>query len=173
MIERLGYLIEPATSPSPAPFPPMMLQGLNRGIFGMPSAKRAYLHAIIERLEELNPRPAPTEHIDEITGDWRLLYSTIAILGSKRTKLGLRDFISLGEFLQIVDKDTRRAANVVEFSVRGLGLLSGKLTIEATYTVASPTRVDIKFESSSIVPDQVGFLLNKLFEKNYDLLLRI
>ncbi|CAI5987996.1 unnamed protein product [Closterium sp. NIES-65] len=270
----------------------------------MPSAKRAYLHAIIERLEELNPRPAPTEHIDEITGEWRLLYSTIAILGSKRTKLGLRDFISLGDFLQIVDKDTRRAANmvefavrglgllsgkltieamcfvfpsplppcivvthgfgraaglekafskraanVVEFSVRGLGLLSGKLTIEATYTVASPTvsatcqtsallsslfsplssllsalyfssllsafcsllhrvdiifksslppvicpshpsqnpappeypfsllsplqRVDIKFESSSIVPDQVGFLLNKLFEKNYDLLLRM
>ncbi|CAI5482523.1 unnamed protein product [Closterium sp. Yama58-4] len=145
------------------------LEGLNRGIFGMPLAKRAYLHTIIERLEELNPRPAPTEHIDEITGEWRLLYSTIAILGSKRTKLGLRDFISLGDFLQIVDKDTRRAANVVEFAVRGLGLLSGKLTIEATYTIASPTRVDIKFESSSIVPDQ----LNKLFEKNYDLLLRI
>ncbi|GJP38803.1 hypothetical protein CLOM_g23212 [Closterium sp. NIES-68] len=135
----------------------------------MPSAKRAELHAIIERLEELNPRPAPTEHIDEITGHWRLLYSTIAILGSKRTKLGLRDFISLGDFLQIVDKETRRAANVVEFSVRGLGLLSGKLTIEATYTVSSPTRVDIRFESSSIVPDQ----LSKLFEKNYDLLLQV
>ncbi|GJP69789.1 hypothetical protein CLOP_g798, partial [Closterium sp. NIES-67] len=63
----------------------------------------------------------------------------------------------------------RRAANVVEFSVRGLGLLSGKLTIEATYTVSSPTRVDIRFESSSIVPDQ----LSKLFEKNYDLLLQV
>ncbi|CAI6000488.1 unnamed protein product [Closterium sp. NIES-64] len=205
---------------------------------------------------DLSALPLPSNI--QITGEWRLLYSTIAILGSKRTKLGLRDFISLGDFLQIVDKDTRRAANmvefavrglgllsgkltieamcfvfpsplppcivvthgfgraaglekafskraanVVEFSVRGLGLLSGKLTIEATYTVASPTsslppvicpshpsqnpappeypfsllsllqRVDIKFESSSIVPDQVGFLLNKLFEKNYDLLLRM
>ncbi|CAI7928674.1 unnamed protein product, partial [Closterium sp. NIES-54] len=164
---------EPHSLPSDAPSLKAALyaglEGLDRGIFGMPSAKRADLHAIIERLEELNPRPAPTEHIDEITGEWRLLYSTIAILGSKRTKLGLRDFISLGDFIQIVDKDTRRAANAVEFSVRGLGLLSGKLTIEATYTVSSPTRVDINFESSSIVPDQ----LNKLFEKNYDLLLRI
>ncbi|CAI5491838.1 unnamed protein product, partial [Closterium sp. Naga37s-1] len=246
-----GLIIERLEELNPRPPLPLALPpsspppGLNRGIFGMPSAKRAYLHAIIERLEELNPRPpfpplippllfpfkqhrshrgghfspsylpptssspairsqasqwrllpasgstiailgskrtpsfclyhrrvaAALQHHrhPRITGEWRLLYSTIAILGSKRTKLGLRDFISLGDFIQIVDKDTRRAANAVEFSVRGLGLLSGKLTIEATYTVSSPTRVDIRFESSSIVPDQ----LNKLFEKNYDLLLRI
>lgn len=38
-------------------------------------------------------------------GDWKLLYSTISILGSKRTKLGLRDFINLGDFVQIIDVD--------------------------------------------------------------------
>lgn len=36
-------------------------------------------------------------------GCWKLIYSTISILGKKRTKLGLRDFISLGDFLQIID----------------------------------------------------------------------
>lgn len=39
----------------------------------------------------------------QVDGQWRLLYSTISILGSKRTKLGLRDFITLGEFIQTVD----------------------------------------------------------------------
>ena len=39
----------------------------------------------------------------KVDGCWRLVYSTISILGSKRTKLGLRDFISLDEFFQIID----------------------------------------------------------------------
>lgn len=39
----------------------------------------------------------------KVNGWWKLVYSTITILGSKRTKLGLRDFISLGDFLQIID----------------------------------------------------------------------
>lgn len=36
-------------------------------------------------------------------GYWKLVYSTITILGAKRTKLGLRDFIALGDFIQIID----------------------------------------------------------------------
>ena len=32
----------------------------------------------------------PTSHLDRVRGDWRVLYTTIEILGSKRTKLGLR-----------------------------------------------------------------------------------
>lgn len=40
----------------------------------------------------------------KVDGCWRLVYSTISILGSRRTKLGLRDFISLGDFFQIIDQ---------------------------------------------------------------------
>lgn len=39
----------------------------------------------------------------KVSGCWKLIYSTITILGSKRTKLGLRDFVNLGDFLQIID----------------------------------------------------------------------
>ena len=39
----------------------------------------------------------------KVDGCWKLIYTTISILGKKRTKLGLRDFISLGDFLQIID----------------------------------------------------------------------
>lgn len=145
------------------------LEGSNRGIFGLPSARKSSIHWIVERLEAVNPITNPTEELDKVVGVWRLLYSTVSISGSKRTKLGLRAFVELGEFRQVVDEETHRAANLVDFSVRGLGLLTGRLTIEATYTVVSNTRVDIKFESSSIVPDQ----LRQLFEKNYNLLLQI
>ena len=44
----------------------------------------------------------------QVDGEWKLLYSTISILGSKRTKLGLRDFISLGDFVQAIDVDQVR-----------------------------------------------------------------
>ena len=59
--------------------------------------------------------------------------------------------------------------NTVEFSVSGLGMLRGSLTIKAAYTRASPTRVDIDFLESTLEPQQ----LNKIFEANYDMLLSI
>lgn len=49
---------------------------------------------------------------DKVDGWWKLIYTTITILGSKRTKLGLRDFISLGDFYQIID-----VTNVSDFSL--------------------------------------------------------
>ncbi|WVZ85608.1 hypothetical protein U9M48_032514 [Paspalum notatum var. saurae] len=159
------------------------LEGANRGIFGMTSATRSEIHGLVELLESRNPTPEPTAKLQEkVNGCWKVIYSTISILGKKRTALGLRDFISLGDFLQIIDvkevsedlaspslHPKEKAVNVIEFSARALKILSGKLTIEASYTVTSPTRVDIKLESSTITPDQ----LMNIFQKNYDMLLAI
>ncbi|XP_062184912.1 fibrillin protein 5 homolog isoform X2 [Phragmites australis] len=146
------------------------LEGTNRGIFGMTSAKRSEIHGLVELLETRNPTPEPTAELQEkVDGCWKLIYSTISILGKKRTKLGLRDFISLGDFLQIIDVKEEKAVNVIKFSARALKILSGKLIIEASYNATSQTRVDIKLESSTITPDQ----LMNIFQKNYDMLLDI
>ncbi|KAJ4841873.1 Fibrillin protein 5 [Turnera subulata] len=145
------------------------VQGINRGIFGVPSAKKSEIHGLVELLESQNPTPNPTLSLDKVGGRWELVYSTITILGSKRTKLGLRDFISLGAFFQNIDVSKGKAVNVIKFNVRGLNLLNGQLTIEASFGIASKSRVDIKYDSSTITPDQ---LLN-MFQKNYDLLLGI
>ncbi|KAG6544584.1 hypothetical protein Mapa_014006 [Marchantia paleacea] len=145
------------------------LQGMNRGIFGVPAPRKAEIEDLLSTLEGMNPSPRPTENLDVVKGEWRLLYSTISILGVKRTKLGLRDFIALGDFLQIIDVDQRRAINKIGFNVAGLGMLSGALTVEASYTIDSPTRVNIQYENSAIAPKQ----LLSLFQKNYDLLLSI
>ncbi|XP_057492343.1 fibrillin-5, chloroplastic-like isoform X3 [Actinidia eriantha] len=79
------------------------LQGINRGIFGVPFAKKSEIEGLVKLLESNNPTPQPTLFLDKVAGCWRLVYSTITILGSRRTKLGLRDFISLGDFFQTID----------------------------------------------------------------------
>ncbi|KAM3367420.1 hypothetical protein ACQJBY_016178 [Aegilops geniculata] len=146
------------------------LQGVDRGIFGITSAKRSEIHALVELLESRNPTPDPTHKLqDKVDGCWRLIYSTISILGKRRTKLGLRDFISLGDFFQIIDVKEEKAVSVIKFSARALKIFSGQLAIEASYTITTKTRVGIKLESSTITPDQ----LMNIFQKNYDMLLAI
>ncbi|XP_020583152.1 probable plastid-lipid-associated protein 7, chloroplastic isoform X1 [Phalaenopsis equestris] len=148
----------------------LALQGTNRGIFGLTSVKKLKIEELVEQLELRNPTPKPTDHLlYKVNGSWKLIYSTITILGSKRTKLGLRDFISLGDLYQTIDVPKERAINVINFSAKGLKLLTGQLTIEASYKIASKTRVIIKLETSSITPKQ----LMNLFQKNYDLLIDI
>ncbi|KAB2078433.1 hypothetical protein ES319_A06G162300v1 [Gossypium barbadense] len=145
------------------------LKGINRGIFGVPSSKKSDVEAMVKLLESRNPTPDPILNLEKVGGCWKLLYSTITILGSKRTKLGLRDFITLGEFFQIIDIEKSKAVNVIKFNARGLKLLNGKLTIEASFKIASKSRVDVSYDNSTITPDQ---LLN-VFSKNYDVLLAI
>eukprot|EP00270_Netrium_digitus_P015175 TRINITY_DN5282_c0_g1_i2.p1 TRINITY_DN5282_c0_g1~~TRINITY_DN5282_c0_g1_i2.p1 ORF type:complete len:300 (+),score=52.18 TRINITY_DN5282_c0_g1_i2:31-930(+) len=147
------------------------LEGTNRGIFGLPSNVKWRILGLLEQLEDLNPLPNPIseQHLPRAAGQWRLLFSTINILGPKRTKLGLREFVELGDFVQTVNASESQALNRISFRLKGLRVVEGFLTIQASFSVASPTRVDIKFIKSEIVPEQ----LRKLFEKNYELLLSI
>ncbi|XP_047256976.1 fibrillin-5, chloroplastic isoform X2 [Capsicum annuum] len=84
-----------------------VLQGINRGIFGVSSEKKSEIEGLVRQLESQNPTPEPTLSLDKVAGNWKLIYSTISILGSKRTKLGLRDFIALGNLYQNIDTSER------------------------------------------------------------------
>ncbi|GIM12285.1 hypothetical protein Vretimale_15651 [Volvox reticuliferus] len=145
------------------------LVGLDRGIFGAPAAKKARILALIGELEKHNTQTTPTANLESVAGDWRLLYSTITITGAKRTKLGLREFVRLGEFTQHIDTTNNLAVNRIEFSVSGLSAIKGSLTIRANYQVASEQRVGITYLDSALTPSQ----LQKIFEANLDLLLSI
>ncbi|KAK9144740.1 hypothetical protein Sjap_004643 [Stephania japonica] len=130
------------------------IEGINRGIFGVPSAKKSEILGLVKLLESQNSTPNPMENLDKVEGSWKVLYSTISILGAKRTKLGLRDFITLGDFLQSIDVAKGKAVNVIQFNARGLKMLNGQLTIETSFKISSKSRVDIKYENSTITPDQ-------------------
>ena len=113
------------------------------------AAERERLLQLVAQLEAGNPLPEPTQHLGQLAGEWRVLYSTITVTvrlpillptrplpclvstdetalrslvcapmrvsksgaaqGSRRVKLGLRDLVSLGDFVQRID-DTRRLA---------------------------------------------------------------
>lgn len=135
----------------------------------MKAIKRQEVEELVENLERLNPTPQPTENLEKVAGPWRLLYTTISISGYKKTKLGLREFVKLGDFMQIINVEQQEAVNLVHFSVAGLGTLEGDLRVTASYTPSSPSRVDIQFKSAQLSPD----MIHKLFETNYDLLLSI
>jgi hypothetical protein len=145
--------------------------GLDRGIFGAPAARRERADLAARALEAVNPTRDPlTERMDLVAGDWLLLYTTIAITGVRKTRLGLREFVRLGRFAQRIDPGAREAVNEIAFSVSGLGAaLEGALTVRATYEVVSGGRAAIAFAGSELAPSR----LEALFRANYDLLLSI
>ncbi|XP_057972168.1 fibrillin-5, chloroplastic isoform X2 [Malania oleifera] len=130
------------------------LQGISRGIFGVTSTKKHEIEGLVNLLESQNPTPDPTLNLEKVDGRWKLVYSTVTILGSKRTKLGLRDFITLGDFFQTIHVSEGKAVNMIQFYVRGLNLLNGQLTVEASFKIVSKS-------------------LMSVFRKNYNLLLSI
>jgi PAP_fibrillin len=145
------------------------LEGVNRGIFGVKSAHQEEIHSLVTELEALNPLKAPARHLEHVDGDWRLLYSSIRILGTRRSKLGLREFVSIGDMIQGVDVASQMATNRVDFNITGLGFLSGALTIRASYEPQGDARVAVTFQDASLEPSQ----LQQLFEQHYDMLLGI
>ena len=42
--------------------------------------KRDEIAGLIQQLECLNPLQSPTEHLEQLDGKWRLLYTTIRIV---------------------------------------------------------------------------------------------
>ena len=145
------------------------LEGLNRGIFGVQSEKQKAIHDTIAKLEAVNPTAEPTAEPQLLDGSWKLLYSTIRILGTKRSKLGLREFVQIGELYQDIDMARKTAVNRVEFNVSGFALLKGCLTITAGFESENASQVNVVFQKAELEPDQ----LEQLFQKNYDLLLEI
>ncbi|KAJ0041403.1 hypothetical protein Pint_27099 [Pistacia integerrima] len=119
------------------------VQGINRGIFGVPSGKKSEIERLVELLESQNPTPDPTVNLENES------FNSISIFGDARME--------------------GKAVNVIKFNVRGLNLLNGQLTIEASFKIASKSRVDINYDNSMITPDQ----LMNMFRKNYDILLGI
>lgn len=145
------------------------VEDINRGIFGLKSDKQAAIHAILEQLEQHNPLTAPTEHLEYLGGSWRVLYSTIRVMGTKRSKLGLREFVRISDIYQDIDIEAKTAVQKVGFAVSGFGVISGEFKINASFHPSSSTRVEVTFVDSDLKPDQ----LRKLFEKNYNMLLSI
>jgi hypothetical protein len=43
-----------------------MFEGINRGIFGIPSGKKLEIESLVKQLESQNPTPEPTLELDKV-----------------------------------------------------------------------------------------------------------
>lgn len=150
----------------------------DRGIFGLEDEDEEQIMAAIEKLEaegaELAKKLHPTSEDGYaiLDGRWRLVFTTLQILGKRRVKLGLAPsgkpgVVKLGELYQSVDTNAGRARNEVEFDV--MGMVRGVFTIDASYETTTPTSVAVKTERSELSPPK----LQELLGEHFNLLLEI
>ncbi|DBB08587.1 TPA: hypothetical protein ACH3X3_008722 [Trebouxia sp. C0006] len=85
------------------------LAGVNRGIFGVKAAKSEAIETLLSELQQLANDQHPTEDLTQLSGKWNLIYTSLVIKGARKTKLGLREFVSLGDFEQIIDTESKTA----------------------------------------------------------------
>jgi PAP_fibrillin len=121
------------------------IAGKNRGILATEIERQAILAAIAE-LEVRNPHPRPlTTAIDLLAGNWQLLYT------SSKSLLGIDKFplVQLGTIYQCIRPTTSAIYNIAE--VRSLiPGLNGVVSIVATFTAISESRVNVQFNRSVI-----------------------
>lgn len=117
----------------------------NRGILATTLDRQAILAAVTS-LELRNPHPRPlTTAIDLLAGDWRLLYtSSQSLLGIDRFPL-----VKLGAIYQCIRPTTSAVYNIAEVSSFIPGL-NGIVSIVATFTPTSESRVNVQFNRSVI-----------------------
>ncbi|KAK1551585.1 hypothetical protein Q3G72_000839 [Acer saccharum] len=156
-IKTQTVLVPLASSSYPKTKSISIVKGIDRGIFGVPSAKKSEIDDLVKLLESQNPTPYPTSDLEKVDGCWRLVYTTITM----KTKLGLKYFLSLGDIFQTIDVAKGKTINSTVFGFRGLNFLKGKLIIEASFKIASKSRVDLSYENSMIYPEQVMNMLRK------------
>jgi hypothetical protein len=48
-----------------------MFEGINRGIFGIPSGKKLEIESLVKQLESKNPTPEPTLELDKVISNFQ------------------------------------------------------------------------------------------------------
>jgi hypothetical protein len=119
------------------------IAGKNRGLLASEGDRQMIL-AAVSQLEDRNPTPRPTEAIDRLNGNWRLLYTTSrGLLGIEQIPL-----LRLGQIYQYIETETAKIYNIAEIS--GLPYLEGVVSVAASFQPLSSQRVKVNFERSII-----------------------
>lgn len=119
------------------------IAGKNRGLLASALDKQSILSAIAQ-LEDRNPTPRPTEALELLNGNWRLLYTTSDDL----LRIDQVPFCKLGQIYQYIQADQARIYNIAE--IYGLPWLEGLVSVAARLEPISERRVQVKFERSVV-----------------------
>ncbi|NEO26048.1 MAG: fibrillin, partial [Kamptonema sp. SIO4C4] len=104
------------------------IAGKNRGTLANELDKINILEAITH-LEDVNPTDKPTQELELLDGNWRLLYTT------SRELLGLNRFpvVQMGQIYQCIRTDSTKVYNIAE--ITGVPFLEGLVCVAAHFNV--------------------------------------
>lgn len=121
------------------------LYGTERGLAAR-SEVRAEINELISQLEAKNPTPNPTEALDKLDGNWKLLYTSnselIAVLA-----LSKLPFVVIGDVTQRIDTGSLTVENKVGITVP---FSRTAFTTTASFEVRSPKRLQLKLEKGGV-----------------------
>lgn len=147
-----------------------------RGLFGTLSTEKEGLEALISEVEASSSTIQPTaDSARAVAGTWRLLYTTMTIMGRRRVALAIATprkpgFVNIAEITQQVlpgEDGNGRSISVVNFKFLTGG--TGSFSLDADYFAVSNTRVDVTLREWTLEPQKVKDVLGA----NVDLLLEI
>jgi len=121
------------------------MYGIERGLAAR-SEIRAEINELISQLEAKNPTPNPTEVLEALTGDWKLVYTSnsalIAVLALSRLP-----FVEVGDITQKIDSITLTVENKVQLSVP---FSRTAFSTTASFEVRSPKRLQLRLNKGGI-----------------------
>jgi len=126
------------------------LYGTERGLTAR-SEVRAEINELISQLEAKNPNPSPTDAMDKLDGEWKLVYTSnselMAILA-----LSKLPFVSVGDVTQTIEVLGMTVENKVALTVP---FSRTALSTTASFEVRSPKRLQLKLERGKVATPQL------------------
>lgn len=146
------------TFETPIPSSPYVVTLLNhlatkvpdRGIFGLQDPERDTVESLMQEVES-NPVPQVGVLTDDLSGIWRVVYTTVEVLGRRRVRLGIgargrAGLVTMGTMWQLVDWKSRSSRNVVEFDIAKT--IHGAFQVTADFEVADLDAIDVGYGTS-------------------------
>ncbi|KAG1659090.1 hypothetical protein FOA52_013736 [Chlamydomonas sp. UWO 241] len=119
--------------------------GTERGLSAR-SEVRAEINELISQLEAKNPVPNPTETLEKLSGEWKLVYTSnselMAVLALSKLPL-----VEIGDVTQKIDADAATVENKIRLSIP---FTRTSLTTTASFEVRSPKRLQLRLTKGGI-----------------------
>mmetsp|Transcript_363 Transcript_363/g.974 ORF Transcript_363/g.974 Transcript_363/m.974 type:complete len:329 (-) Transcript_363:1236-2222(-) len=121
------------------------LYGTERGLSAR-SEVRAEINELISQMESMSPVPNPTEALDKLSGNWKLVYTSnselMAVLALSKLPL-----VDIGDITQKIDAEDAKVENKVRLSVP---FTRTSLSTTASFEVRSPKRLQLRLTKGGI-----------------------
>lgn len=123
------------------------VQGTERGS-KTTSSQRAEIAEKLAELEQVAPQRSPTAELDQLSGRWRLVYTSNSELAAFFA-LNALPLLDIGTIEQIVDARDSSVTNTVNVSFAG-GLASTTFSADASLEPISNKRFAVEFEGGRL-----------------------